>query len=298
MTTSPLLIGGYPAVSALVLLTAARRRGLDLRLGSGLTAEALERTLTIPWPVALELCDEVERTLDAAEQRAFIREFLAHHPLITAIAPFMAGPSAFLGTLWRGSFGVTMPLASSYEMSPEHHELTTSLDELGRDSRGLTHLTGLVAIYASEVVGAPPLEVLDWECTPRRLRVRLRAPLEVVSAERHTAASHASIGMILQSLQLLGPVAREAFDEGSLLLPGREATVHEALQLGAEWSLTPTEARVSLALGEGRSPREIAEELSVSVDTVRVHLKHVYAKTETANQRELAARVTSWRSGD
>lgn len=295
---SPLLLSGYPSVSALVLLRAARRRGLDLTPAlQGLTEQDLERTLTMPWPIALKLCDEAERHLDETGQHAVIRDYLATHPLIRAIAPFMASPTAFLDILWRGSIGVSMPLASTYDMTGRFHELATTLDELGLESTGFTTLTGLVAIYATEVVGAPALEMIEWESSATRLRVRLTPPLDLSSPERRLNASNASIGVILESLQLMGSAALGAVNDGRLVFPGREATVQELLRLAGDWKVTPTEARVALALADGRSPSDVAKELSIAVATVRVHLKHLYAKTDTAGQRELIAHVAAWRGG-
>jgi DNA-binding CsgD family transcriptional regulator len=54
------------------------------------------------------------------------------------------------------------------------------------------------------------------------------------------------------------------------------------------FGLTPTECRVTLAVAQGRAPREVASELSMSLSTVRVHLHRVLAKTECRRQADLA----------
>ena len=53
--------------------------------------------------------------------------------------------------------------------------------------------------------------------------------------------------------------------------------------------LTPAEARTARALLAGRAPREIADELRVSLGTVRTHLHRVFGKTGTASQADLAS---------
>jgi DNA-binding CsgD family transcriptional regulator len=51
--------------------------------------------------------------------------------------------------------------------------------------------------------------------------------------------------------------------------------------------LTNTEAQVALRIVRGADLKQISEELSVSVTTVRTHLQHVFDKTGTHRQAEL-----------
>jgi DNA-binding CsgD family transcriptional regulator len=57
------------------------------------------------------------------------------------------------------------------------------------------------------------------------------------------------------------------------------------------FDLTVMEARVALLLAQGQGPLAIAEGLKISVNTVRSHLKHAYAKTNTPDQTSLGALV-------
>ncbi len=57
------------------------------------------------------------------------------------------------------------------------------------------------------------------------------------------------------------------------------------------YSLTPAEARVTARLALGRSAEEIAEELGVSLETIRSQIRSVLSKTGTGRQGELISLV-------
>lgn len=53
------------------------------------------------------------------------------------------------------------------------------------------------------------------------------------------------------------------------------------------FGMTPTEARVSVLLLQGRSVAEIQEALAITQNTARSHLKRIFAKTRTRGQADL-----------
>lgn len=53
------------------------------------------------------------------------------------------------------------------------------------------------------------------------------------------------------------------------------------------YALTAAEAEIAVRIARGAGLKEISDELSVSVATVRKHLQHVYDKTDTHRQTEL-----------
>lgn len=55
------------------------------------------------------------------------------------------------------------------------------------------------------------------------------------------------------------------------------------------YRLTPAEARVAHEIAAGADRKECAKNLSISVETVRSHLKRIFEKTGTSTQRELVA---------
>ena len=58
------------------------------------------------------------------------------------------------------------------------------------------------------------------------------------------------------------------------------------------WKLTVAEARVASLLAAGHSPREIADQLQVSFNTVRTQLQRIYMKTDTSRQGDLIRLLT------
>jgi DNA-binding CsgD family transcriptional regulator len=63
-------------------------------------------------------------------------------------------------------------------------------------------------------------------------------------------------------------------------------------------SLTPTEARVAELVAGGRTNKEVAAELFLSVKTVEANLSRVYAKLSVRSRTELAARLMVQRHDD
>ena len=59
--------------------------------------------------------------------------------------------------------------------------------------------------------------------------------------------------------------------------------------------LTNTEAQVALRLSRGANLKQISDELSVSLATVRTHLRHLFDKTDTHRQAELVRHLLTLR---
>ncbi|MBA3262316.1 MAG: response regulator transcription factor [Thermoleophilaceae bacterium] len=75
---------------------------------------------------------------------------------------------------------------------------------------------------------------------------------------------------------------------GMHLLP-RSAAVGGLLQSGIQGAdlLTPREAEVLELLQDGATNAEIAHELSIGIETVRTHARHIYRKLGIGSRREL-----------
>jgi DNA-binding CsgD family transcriptional regulator len=71
------------------------------------------------------------------------------------------------------------------------------------------------------------------------------------------------------------------------------------------YGLTQAEARVALAASSGNTINETAQLLKLSPNTIKTHLRRVFAKTATGRQAELAGliaalgsvRIPDWDTG-
>ncbi|NQY01885.1 MAG: helix-turn-helix transcriptional regulator [Halieaceae bacterium] len=69
--------------------------------------------------------------------------------------------------------------------------------------------------------------------------------------------------------------------------PNLRAQLHKALDGFGSSMLTERESQVINLVLHGHSTKTIAEKLSISVETVKLHRKHAYAKLEVSSQAEL-----------
>lgn len=72
-----------------------------------------------------------------------------------------------------------------------------------------------------------------------------------------------------------------------LIVDSEQKVLPSRVVLQRLYGLTAAEARVALLLQTGLSPKTIADQLSLSITTIKTHLQHVYAKTDTHRQAEL-----------
>lgn len=73
------------------------------------------------------------------------------------------------------------------------------------------------------------------------------------------------------------------------------ASLPSADILSALFDLTPAEARVTRGIAIGRSTADLVRELDVTQDTIKSHLKKIFAKTATRRQGDLALLVAGFR---
>ena len=102
----------------------------------------------------------------------------------------------------------------------------------------------------------------------------------------------------IKGVDLVRAVRRVA-DGQSLLDPAVTTAVLDRLRRGGALvkdeklaRLSPQEERILALVAEGRTNRQIGEELYVSEKTVKNHLSHILAKLEVARRAEAAAYLT------
>jgi DNA-binding CsgD family transcriptional regulator len=128
-----------------------------------------------------------------------------------------------------------------------------------------------------------------------RAAARLEMPLEVARLGLDDGRRLRHAGRRSDAAQRLH-AARERFEK-LRAAPYIELCDHELAACGfdaraeldtAALGLTPSELTVAGLVAKGRSNREIAAELFLSVKTVEFHLRHVFAKLQIHGRRELA----------
>ena len=85
---------------------------------------------------------------------------------------------------------------------------------------------------------------------------------------------------------------------GQHVVPALHAALHGGVKLRPldereEEVLSPREREVLVLLAEGRTNREIASALSITLATVKSHLVRIYAKLEASNRNEALGRAVS-----
>ena len=70
--------------------------------------------------------------------------------------------------------------------------------------------------------------------------------------------------------------------------PGKRIEL-DPFVIAAAFDLTPGEARVAVATGQGLTAEQIARANAVSINTVRSQLRSIFDKTGTARQAELVS---------
>ena len=69
------------------------------------------------------------------------------------------------------------------------------------------------------------------------------------------------------------------------------AAMQEKKQAGDTYQLTPREKEILASLSKGNSYKLIASEFSISIDTVRTHIKKIYEKLQVHSQTEAVSKA-------
>jgi DNA-binding CsgD family transcriptional regulator len=75
-------------------------------------------------------------------------------------------------------------------------------------------------------------------------------------------------------------------------VPATISLDERVVALGSRCNLSPREQEIMLIWLTGHNSSYIEKKLTISKNTVKTHLSHIYAKTNTANKEELLALVS------
>lgn len=269
-------------------ISALRRHGVDVdrpQLGAAPSAVGAE-----PSPRLVAISQGMA-AMTAAEVDACAADVVRLHPLLRALAPLAATPPAWIDLVCRAWRAMTPALRWSFSFSGA----TVRLSFLGCEPslEGFAALTRGVIRHAPTLTGELPLHAAAQTKTTTTFLVAAQSSS---SALRASLATDIPIDAVLAVFPaLLSPAASgmpAGTDDarhraGPAIVSGCRADRFSAVV--QRHGLTPAEARVLRALQHGARPAGVAVELGVSVATVRVHLKRIYAKTGAHTQRRLLA---------
>ena len=143
-------------------------------------------------------------------------------------------------------------------------------DSLWRDGRGVRVTPRLNVTTGEKEAAAAGSE--EEPCATRE------AVAEIEDVEQPRGADSA----------LMEAAASDLADEGEALEEGVPVEIAAYCQdLADEYGLTPREAEILALVALGRSAKYIADELQVSYNTTRTHIRHIYEKLNIHSKQEL-----------
>lgn len=284
----------------------------------------VQRYVAGPWPLAV-MTDEDSFPKDQFVRTEYYNDFLKPQDIHSVAVLRLARRNGVQSTLnvtrprHRGQFaGPDLELARrlhphiirAFNLSRRFAELGAFseglIETLDRSLHGVFLLDGAGRVGHANVVAEGFLKERDGLClVGGRLSACRSEPareLEALigKAARSDGASRAGGSMALatpsRSLPLSLIIAPLRTDRPTaqpspavlVCVTDLEAGVSLPIQkLSNLFGLTPAEGRVALALFEGATPRETAEQFGVSPNTVRVQIARIFEKTGTNRQAEL-----------
>jgi DNA-binding CsgD family transcriptional regulator len=171
--------------------------------------------------------------------------------------------------------------AASFEAHPDPQlvfDERAGLVASNRSARALLAAEGSPGALANELAERA-------EQLARAAREAIARAIDARCASGEIAVSLAPRASFALRVVPLGPPHHHA------LVTLRTLEAHPAQRTRARFELTPMEGRVADRLCRGLAPVEIAQELGISIETVRSHLKQAFVKTGVHRQAELVARL-------
>jgi DNA-binding CsgD family transcriptional regulator len=158
------------------------------------------------------------------------------------------------------------------------------------NARAATVLGDVLTVRQGRLVASPPKRQVELE---RLLRTGRASPTSAAEAEIIVLPrSDGRRPLILQVTSLAKPLVPAHFLESPtaylvIALDLEDSETSSNLTALSALGLTAAEARVAAQVGAGLTPQASADELGVSVATVRAHLKSIYLKIGVRRQADL-----------
>jgi DNA-binding CsgD family transcriptional regulator len=175
---------------------------------------------------------------------------------------------------------------------------------------GCLTLDSGLRVRSRDAIAASVLADTDLVAVDAEGRLRLADPDSQASLRMHVAAAAAGRGtrraLRLEGREVLDLLVEPLGAEGEsrvgapvavLYLRGRTSDTdrtrdpERSARLSELFDLTPSEARLTVSLAQGRSLVEAADRLGISEQTARTYSKRIFSKTRTNRQAELVHKV-------
>ncbi|MET7333519.1 AAA family ATPase [Nonomuraea sp. NPDC005650] len=166
------------------------------------------------------------------------------------------------------------------------HTASPELAALGARCRALLSIGGAAEAQFAESLRVGSDFSLEHARTQLLLGEQLRRNRQRSQARQHLRAA-------AETFRRLGALAWEDRVLGELRAAGESARPRDT---GALSTLTPQELRITLAVGEGLTNKEIAAQLFLSPRTVDYHLRKVFQKADVTSRAGLMRLVLAERS--
>ena len=282
--TAPAMIVRNMVISTCTVVGVSERQLLEgLALDPKLLRVPFGR---VPWDQTNELYARIGALTTREQRRAIGSAHTTTLPQLRAVAQLTLSPRLLLDVAVVGTRRLwpDVPLELR-ELSDRRIEVRASYPVGARLEPAIDDATTAFWETLPTLLGLPPAGVEEaFDEVSATWRIRLpRAP--ALAARVRSRVQPAAEALISELAILSGDLSR-------LLGPApRVASECEVLALQRQLGLTRAEARVAWRIAHGATPREIARELGVSLETVRTHLKRTYSKAGVRRQAELVQAV-------
>jgi len=164
-----------------------------------------------------------------------------------------------------------------------HDVFGVSPSDIGRPIQQVLPDFSLLALWSEACQRDEPVTGVVKVATPKERLLRIT--VGVCKTHRGTLIGRALLACDVTEDRR---VALEVTEELMRTLLGRNSLPIDGQGLNLD-SLTPTEWRILKLLGKGLSNQEIANELTISLNTLRTHLKNIYRKLNLPNRNAAVA---------
>ncbi|WP_345186248.1 helix-turn-helix transcriptional regulator [Microbacterium panaciterrae] len=264
-------------------LAVALARRLELAVDGCLGPLSRDLAAAVPW--AVEPDGFVDRAIDAYLQGRS-DEAAVHMRIWTD----RGRPSESLGVPGLDEIG---PLGARAPLEPPDATAARSLRERIRSARDASWSTDLDSVAEQSRTIRSPFDrarveaLLGSSCVVRGDHAGGVRHLRAARSLFDESGARAWRGMVEERLRRLGELRRPTRTTAVFESPSHASAPLEVCRAAWEPILTPRELDVALRMAEGRTNREIALALHVSVRTVEVHGGRIFAKLDVRTRHEL-----------